>query len=100
MKWSPRQIPPAPLCQRGVRAASPLRKRGVRGDLFLHAVESCHDFRYADSCETLSRGVPLQVPSRSQAPAWECLSAGLCPVFGSESRGLSWSVVIAAIVGV
>ncbi len=43
MEWIRMEIPPAPLCQRGVRAGSPLRKRGVRGDLLQHAQQSCHD---------------------------------------------------------
>ncbi len=48
------QIPPAPLCQRGVRAGSPLRKRGVRGDLLRHAVQSCHEWHRSPMSETLS----------------------------------------------
>jgi len=29
--------------------------------------------------------------SRSQAPAWECLSSGLCPVFGPEAK---WTFIV------
>ncbi len=48
------EIPPAPLCQRGVRAGSPLRKRGVRGDLLQHVNQSCHDSDSPLDFETVS----------------------------------------------
>ncbi len=72
------EIPPAPLCQGGVRAGFPLRKRGVRGDLLQHANQSCHDsdspldFETVSSClSTILTGKRLPVhetPATQQAP--------------------------------
>ncbi len=54
------EIPPAPLCQRGVRSGSPLRKRGVRGDLLQHVDQSCHDFDFPLDSETVSDACPTK----------------------------------------